>query len=231
MPAHRSDAEADIRIPAIARLREILPGCRIIHEINAGTWGPNRIDLLAVSETRILAAEIKSAKDKLTRLPAQIASMNRVAHGSVAVIHEKFLVEIGHLGYIVPPDEARDTTCWVWPRKERGKHAYCGPDWHPANRWKKPKLMPPPDALALLWREELFQACADHGIKATQKHRIEDMEDAIKWALTGEQITRLICRALRRRECTEADPPIFETVGETATRFTRRPVRATAKAG
>lgn len=209
MPAHRSEAEAEIRIPAIRRLREILPGCRIIQEINAGTWGPNRIDLLAVSETQIYAAEIKSQKDTLSRLPAQIASMNRIAHRSFSVLHEKFLVPLGRTGVVRPPDAARNSVCWVWPRRERpGAHVECGQVWMERDRWKKIRLMPPPDALGMLWRDELYVACLEHDVKATRKHTMEQMSDALTWSLTGEQVTRLICKALRRRVCTEADPPV-----------------------
>ncbi len=93
MPAYRSSAEAEIRDAVVARIRKQRPGARIIHEINVSTYGPNRIDVLAVDRAEIIAVEIKSAKDKLDRLPAQIAAMRGAAHRVVAAIHEKFLVE------------------------------------------------------------------------------------------------------------------------------------------
>lgn len=211
MPAHRSEAEADLRVPTVARLREILPGCRIIHEINAGSFGPNRIDVMAVSETRILTAEIKSAKDKLTRLPAQIRSMRSVSHGCFAVLHEKFLKRLGRQPGWYPPEEARNAVVWVWPQIDRpSSHVECSAYWIERDRWQKPKvrLTPPPGALDLLWREELYEACRAHGIPAMKKHTMSELTDKLIWALTGEEMTRMICGTLRRRACTEADPPI-----------------------
>ena len=36
MPAYRSSAEAEVRDAVVARLREIRPDARIMHEINCG---------------------------------------------------------------------------------------------------------------------------------------------------------------------------------------------------
>ncbi|WP_278118673.1 hypothetical protein [Mesorhizobium sp. WSM4887] len=77
MPAYRSSAEAEIRDAAVARLRQRRPNARIIHEINVSSNGPNRIDVLAVDRAEIIACEVKSAKDKLDRLPAQLTSSVR----------------------------------------------------------------------------------------------------------------------------------------------------------
>jgi hypothetical protein len=43
----------------VGHLRQLRPGCRIIHEINASSFG-NRIDVLAVGESDLIAVEIKS---------------------------------------------------------------------------------------------------------------------------------------------------------------------------
>lgn len=72
MPAYRSEAEREVREAVVARLRLIRPDARIINEINASAFG-NRIDVMAVSRTEIISVEIKSKKDKLSRLPKQIA--------------------------------------------------------------------------------------------------------------------------------------------------------------
>ncbi|WP_292173967.1 hypothetical protein [Mesorhizobium sp.] len=84
MPAYRSSAEADIRDAAVAKIRQRRPNARIIHEINVSSHGPNRIDVLAVDRAEIIACEVKSAKDKLDRLPAQVASMFGAAHHVIA---------------------------------------------------------------------------------------------------------------------------------------------------
>lgn len=208
MPAYRSEAEKEIRDPVVARLREIVPGCRIIHEINAFGFG-NRIDVLAVGEGRIAAVEIKSAKDKLDRLPEQIKAMRAVANDVYAAIHERFL-ELGPSGHLFPPQEAKGATVWVYPRATRKAHVHCGAEWHTASAWVKPVRNLPPAAIDILWREELHEVCRRLGVPRVSRLDMRQAADEIRWRMTGEQITRMICAALRARECVEADPPIVE---------------------
>lgn len=205
MPAYRSEAEAEIREPVVARLREIVPGCRIIHEINATGFG-NRIDVLAVGEDRIAAVEIKSAKDKLDRLPAQIEAMRGVTTEVFAALHEKFL-DVTGIG-AMPPDAARHATVWVYPRAERKGHVDCGLDWNRFDRWKKPVRNLPPTAINILWREELHEICDRLGVRGVSRLDMRQAIDEIRWRMTGEEITKTICRALRSRECPEADAPV-----------------------
>jgi hypothetical protein len=78
MPAYRSSDEGEIREAVVAHLLTLRPSARIIHELNCSTYGPNRIDVRAVTPAEILAVEINSQKDKLDRLPAQIAACGLV---------------------------------------------------------------------------------------------------------------------------------------------------------
>lgn len=206
MPAYRSEAEAEIREPAVARLRQVIPGCRIIHEINAFGFG-NRIDVLAVGEDRIAAVEIKSAKDKLDRLPDQIKAMQLVTNDVFAAIHERFLV-LSPNGHVFPPREAKGATTWVYPRASRKGHIHCDTEWHAASAWVKPVRNLPPSAIDILWRDELHAICQRLGIPRVSRLDMRQATDEIRWRLTGEQITRTICATLRARECVEADPPI-----------------------
>lgn len=205
MPAYRSDAEAEIRGPVVSRLREIIPGCRIIHEINAASFG-NRIDVLAVGVDRVAAVEIKSEKDKIDRLPVQLGAMYGVAHHIFAALHEKFLHDIR--GDAHPPDEARLAVTWVYPIRERPGHIDCGAVWHDRDRWSKRFSCLPSGAIGMLWREELHEICRNIGMRGVAKLTMEEAQDAIRWRMNGQQITRAICAALRRRECVEADPPM-----------------------
>src|SRR6056297_3623333 len=93
MPAARSEAEAEIRDAVVAKLRRTRPDARIIHEINMA-GGTNRADVMAVSPAEIITVEIKSEKDKLDRLPDQIATMRKCSHITVAALHRKFMPEI-----------------------------------------------------------------------------------------------------------------------------------------
>lgn len=221
MPAYRSDSEAEIRSAVVAKLREYRPQARIIHEINVSTYGPNRIDLIAVSPAEIIACEIKSAKDKLDRLPAQIASMKAVAHQVVAAIHEKFLVEEPtnehaahydrdgrHFRRALPDEIDFHTVAWVYPHARRCRN----PDWHidRTDRWDllvtRPEMPLPLAAINMLWRDELWALCGELRVAASRKSTMGDMLPALLWHCTGKELTRGICAMLRRRECVEADP-------------------------
>jgi hypothetical protein len=222
MPAYRSSAEADVRSAVVARLRERRPDARIIHEINVSTYGPNRIDVLAVSRSEIIAVEIKSAKDKLDRLPKQIESMRGCAHTVIAALHEKFLVEKpanrgsahyergGSYFYGAPPSlQPRPDEFWVFPELKRNMHE---DGWCHLAPWQMPAAMfaapLPAGALDMLWREELAALCGALGAPYGRKSNMAEMVATLRWHCNGQELTEGICAALRRRECTEADPAI-----------------------
>lgn len=206
MPAYRSSAEAEIRRTVVEHLRAMVPGCRIIHEINAASFG-NRIDVLAVGVDRLVAVEIKSSKDKLDRLPDQIKAMKGVTREVFAALHEKFLD--GKSRGAFPPDAARGAVTWIYPRKPRDGHFHCGEIWRSKEAYRKPMFCLPPGALSILWREELHNILRGSGIKGISKLDMGESIDRIRWSMTGEHITKSICAALRVRDCTEADAPIY----------------------
>jgi len=211
MPAYRSAAEGEVRDAVVSHLRTIRPDARIIHEINCSNFGPNRIDVLAVSPSEILAVEVKSSKDKLDRLPAQIASMSLCANRVYAALHERFLVPLGrpeHDMGVCMPEQARGAIAWIFPRLDRKGHVWCGSNWVEKDRWDKPKLCIPVGAINMLWRDELHHICATLGVK---KLNMPEAIDAIRWHMSGEQITRAVCATLRARACPEADPQILTT--------------------
>lgn len=223
MPAYRSAAEAEIRDAVVARIREHRPGARIIHEINASSYG-NRIDLIAVDRMEIIAFEIKSAKDKLDRLPAQMEAMKGVAHHAIAAIHERFLVEkethaeAAHYEregafYLRerPAPYHYDGRMWVFPERRR----CINPDWHDhMARWQFPAqrldVALPWSALHLLWRDELYDLCVALRISVSRRTTMDQMIQQLRWLCTGKELTRGICAMLRARRCPEADPAIVE---------------------
>ncbi len=223
MPAYRSADEGEIREAVVARLRTMLPGARIMHEINAAQFG-NRIDVLAVDQAEIVAVEIKSKRDKLDRLPAQVAAMKSVAHHVIVALHEKFLVEKvtnqwaahyerdgafyrGALPDVV--DQSRALP-WVHPLRDRAISAdcYAFTDY----RWTAPQPVfadtLPSGALDMLWQAELVTMCARYRVAAHRRATMDHMRRALRWHLTGAELTKGICAALRERNCIEADPAI-----------------------
>lgn len=210
MPAYRSSAEADVREAAVARLRVLRPGARIIHEISNG-WS-NRIDVLAVSPEEIVAVEVKSEKDTLDLLPGQLGGMVRVAHVSIAAVHEALAVkrETNPHYYAVEQDGKfysfdvpavkRPAECWIFPERSG------------SGRWSNPMFQGgkvlPPTALDMIWKYELLDICGQHRISATSRTTCDVMRRDILWHLSGAEWTKAVCRVLRKRVCVEADPPI-----------------------
>lgn len=228
MPAYRSPAEGEIRDAVVARLREIRPQARIIHEIACAVYGPNRIDLIAVSPAEIIAVEVKSAKDKLDRLPAQVASMLRMSHHTIAAIHEKFLVEQktnewsahyerdGVLYVRREPDQCQGAVTWVFPERWRAIKPKVSGGYDSTASWRQPRLALqealPSGALNMLWADELRDLCHGLHISVGKRTPRDECLRALRWHATGQEITKAICRTLRQRPCTEADDPIEEAV-------------------
>lgn len=224
MPAYRSSAEAKIRDAVVDRLRTIRPKARIMHEVNCSLWGPNRIDVLAVSPAEIIAVEVKSEKDKLDRLPAQIASMSTMSHHVIAALHEKHLVECseptnkwaahyerdGELWRKEMPQEAKGAIPWVYPERRRTMmDVHQGFD--DLANWRQPDQAiqrPNVGSVDMLRVSEMRTFCEIMGVAAGKRATLKNTIPLIKWLCTGEQITKGVCAILRARDCPEADPPI-----------------------
>lgn len=225
MPAYRSQAEGEIRDAVVARIRERRPEARIIHEINVSTFGPNRIDLIAVDRAEIIAVEIKSAKDKLDRLPAQMKAMEAVAHHAIAAVHEKFLVEQvtnrwaahserdGQFFMRTLPKGLESADAWVYPENRRAMHADGFDD---IAAWRFPSETTdtalPAAGLDLLWRDELYHLCGTLRVAVGRRATMGEMTRLLRWHCNGKELTRGVCAMLRARRCKEADPEIIDKV-------------------
>jgi hypothetical protein len=186
------------------------------------------MDLIAVDRAEIIAVEIKSAKDKLDRLDAQVKAMKTCAHHSVAAIHEKFLVEQktnqGAAHYqrgeeffmkVVPAGVSGGAhEVWVFPEKRRAMLPESQRGWDSIEKWRLPaqslERPLPSGALNLLWRDELYNLCSALNVSATRRSTLAEMQSALRWYCNGKELTLGICKILRIRTCTEADAPIFE---------------------
>lgn len=211
MPAYRSSAEAEIRDAVVARIRKQRPGARIIHEINS-CLGGNRIDVLAVDREEIIAVEVKSAKDKIDRLPAQVKAMKGVAHYVIAALHAKFLVPAKWAeGRVEAPPEAKGATVWAYPEAgaDAGRTYGCAA-WEPLQTMIGRTL--PADALRMLWRDELYHLCGALRVSVGRRATTGEMARCLRWHCTGKELTRGVCTMLRARGCVEADPEIIERI-------------------
>ena len=91
--------EARIRDLVVPILRERYPGARIIHEFPL-RYSHSRLDLAAVTSTRIIGVEIKSFIDTHERLEKQLSLFAPICHRLFAVLHDswhdhRFAHEVG----------------------------------------------------------------------------------------------------------------------------------------
>lgn len=225
----RSSAEAEIRDVVVERLRRLRPSARIIHEVNVSGQGSNRIDVLAVDIDEIIAVEIKSERDTMSRAEAQVRAMRDITHHVIVALHECHLIEqetnehaaqYGRLNgkhYLrIAPPETKGAMTWVYP--ERTRH-HAGFDYD-VGMWLQParrmEQSLPSTALHLLWRDELATLCDRLRISRGRRSTMTDMTRAIWWYATGREITKGICAALRMRQFAEADAPIYDRAIEMA---------------
>ena len=209
MPAHRSEAETEIRDAVVAKLRRLRPNARIINEINI-LDGRVRADVMAVDRSEIITVEIKSEKDKLDRLPDQLDAMHRTSHTAIAALHRKFMPEIEST--ICPRLDFMkyDQIVWWYPSAQDMAEAH-----HSAFSWSEPPVENglqnplPPEAMSLLHANEMKTMCQNLAIATPPRANMKQMERALRWGASGRDICIEICGALRSREwAAEADDPI-----------------------
>lgn len=185
-----SAAERHLRELAVARLRLLAPGARIVHELNVET-GQCRVDLAAVQQNRLLFVEIKSRKDKLDRLREQCRVFRPACHGlAVCYASEKW-------SYSAVSKETGGG-CNLWPENEP----------HFWTFW--PRHVPPNTSafLNLLWRDELHAEAEMAGMQPKRATPRGPLMNMLWSRLTGEEVVAAVCRQLRLRPFAEADAPI-----------------------
>lgn len=232
-----SPSEARIREKAVTQLRAEFPGARIIHELKL-EYGNSRLDIVAVTRTEIVVVEVKSEKDTLERLGAQMMAAHAFGTQSWLVMNEVMFDVLNACRWIEPDGSVRVARN-DWVQKEldlcgkllkRAVHikSDAGTAIHSSRHFKEFADAPllsekgtirdkrgkwtyyggPGDLLKALWVAEMKEICQMHGIKC-KLASIPDMRPAILRALTGDQINRAVCRALRRRPFACADAPIL----------------------
>lgn len=182
-----SKAEERIRLKAEAALREVWPSARVIHELVLEQGGC-RIDLAAVTPDRIIAVEVKSERDVLTRLKDQITAARAVADGVVVCLHEDHKAK------------ARELVAWS---ADICTEDQVRPELLLGQRRVYETSCNAPARLAMLWAAELSVVAAT-GPRATRAYSIRKAADE----LTGAEVRRRVCAALRSRHFPRADPPI-----------------------
>lgn len=184
-----SEAEERIRSKCEAALRQQFPDARIIHELVV-QQGSCRLDLAAVTPSRIVLVEVKSERDVLTRLPQQAKEARRVADLFRVAVAQKHL------------DKAREVMGWTGIVEEDDFAREIGTAWATKQVLSTP--VNAPARLAMLWADEL-RIVAECGSKANRTDCIFKASEYF----TGSEIRRRVCAALRARSYPRADPPIL----------------------
>jgi hypothetical protein len=210
-----SSAEREIRDHAAARLRAMLPGARIIHELVVGGC---RVDMAAVESERVTLVEIKSERDTLKRLPEQVRQFERAAHHTIVIAHERWWDRTPYANgspRFVPSEDLRDGSgladVWSYPEPERDPaQPWRFGAWHLSPcRFERPQ----PHAARLLelcWRAELAEEAFRCRIACSSRVTMPALIREMAWHMTGKEIAQAVCRQLRARAFPEADAPIIE---------------------
>ncbi len=206
-----SAAEREIRDHAAARLRQMMPEARIIHELVVGGC---RADLAAVQPERITLVEIKSRKDTLKRLEKQVRQFGRAAHEVIVIADEKWFDTTPYNSgapRFVPSEalqqSAPNVTVWAYPESE-ARPNYSG--WSIPRWWGAHAEPHAARLLEICWKDELLAECQRHRIPATGRTSRPMMIRDMALLMTGREIARAVCRQLRMRPFPEGDVPIFE---------------------
>lgn len=184
-----SEAEERIRSKCEAALREQFPDARIIHELVVHQ-GSCRLDLAAVTPSRIVVVEIKSERDVLTRLPQQVKEARRVSDLFRVVVTDKHL------------EKARELAGWLETATEDQVARSIGCSYATKQLMGTP--INAPARLAMLWADEL-RIVAECG---SRFNRTDCIFKASEY-FTGAEVRRRVCAALRARHYPRADPPIL----------------------
>lgn len=184
-----SASEERIRAKAEAALRDVWPDARIIHELMLQQGGC-RIDLAAVTPDRLIAVEIKSEKDVLDRLKRQSEQAQLVADLFCVVLTEKHWRSAWEDRHVCITDAAKEDEVAEYFKREqrRALIATCNA----------------PARLQMLWADELRRV-AGTGPRAARMFSIRQASDF----LTGSEVRRRVCAALRARPFPRADPPVL----------------------
>lgn len=221
----RSFDEQEIRNAVVSRLRALMPGVRIVHELNVAGQGTNRIDVAAIGTEHIVAVEIKSRKDVLKRLEEQWKAFNEVSHFVIVAAHEKHFADFRdpywrddvpaerHLNHPLFFGRRFSYRAHVWrypkPEKSDFVHGRNDDAWSFDRFGDLSRIPRATSMLEMLWAAELQAECWRHRISCSSRSTRPTMIRDLAWNLSGKEVTHAVCRQLRQRAFAEADAPIY----------------------
>jgi len=219
---NRSSEELAMRALCAAKLRELWPTARIIHELPT-RYAQNRIDLAAVTETELVALEIKSSRDVADRLEAQLRAFAPVSHLLIVALAPKWNEDLPWREVVrtlegrryvgsQPQYTAAQAAIqrvgpggvWTWTVDAEVGTLTCGyKPVHSSQPW--PRRM-----LDILHRDELVAIASAHRIAEPNRRTTHfNLAEACAELMNGREVDRAVCAALRARAAfaRESDAP------------------------
>lgn len=203
----------------VPELRRRWPSARIIHELPM-RYSTDRIDLAAVTETEIISVEIKSSKDIVDRLEAQLRAFIPVSTTLIVALAPKWNEQLpstisergasrvytqNHTKAQAVINRFNDENIWVWTVDAKAQTVECGSNWRQKNRpW-------PARMLDMLHVAELTEIATKHRACLAERRTTHyDLVTICNEMLSGREVTHAVCRALRSRAAfaRASDPPI-----------------------
>jgi len=228
MTTNRSTEELAMRDLVVPELRRRWPTARIIHELPT-RYSSNRIDLAAVTEDLIIGVEIKSSRDVIDRLEAQLRAFHPICHGLIVALapvwNEQLpdLVEPHKRGgtrHVPQYTEAQQVIRTVshrivtWTADAVAGTLDIGDEWM-LDRMHLAERMPwAAKLLHILHVEELIRIAVRHQVSLGRRPNHFAAVRACHDFMRGPEIVRAVCRALRERQafCVGTDAPMTEQV-------------------
>lgn len=219
MTYNRSSEELQMRELIVPELRKRYPSARIIHELPV-RYSTNRIDLAAVTETEIISVEIKSSKDVIDRLEAQLRAFQPISARIIVALAPRWNEQLptlkteyegGAIGYREQFTETQQIIrrvggIEIWTvDAEAGSVTVTDGDWH---RARKPWLA---QMLDMLHVAELIDIAHRRRVVVPMRPTHLTLVSALVDMLQGREVAADVCRALRARDafCEGTDAPIL----------------------
>jgi hypothetical protein len=215
---NRSSEELEMRALIVPELRKRWPGARIVHELPL-RYSTNRIDLAAVTESEIISVEIKSSRDVMDRLEAQLRAFQPISARIIAALaprwNEKLpmlerAIEFGGRSFTPQYTETQEIIRDVGGVEIWTVDAVAGSievtDSGPY-RARKPWLA---QMLDMLHVSELVEVANRHRIAVAKRPVHLTLVTDLVDLLQGREVVAAACAALRARDAFDkaSDPPI-----------------------
>lgn len=207
-----------MRALIVPELRKSYPTARIIHELPV-RYSTNRIDLAAVTESEIVSVEIKSSKDVIDRLEAQLRAFLPISSRIIAALaprwNEKLpMIETKGDTFSAHRQQFTDTQEII--RRVGGVEVWTVDAANNAievtdGAWRRARKPWLAQMLDMLHVAELVAIADRHRVAVPKRPNHLTLVSELVDMLQGREVVAAVCRALRERDafCDGTDEPIL----------------------